>query len=190
MSLKSQKSELSLSAGYHSHQKIESPCFYLDHRPHTGKNVSLIAFRQNLLKILSAADIFSNTTMNNLEILIGNKSFHKKLSSRIIAHSYCPITLWKILGLGQNTGQKANSYSFSWPEKSSLIIYILRYQKCHSFTSYKKFSSNHPIQALLVAAVIAVVSYFLTSGFMRTYVILILINWYFSEYCLYCLWNS
>ena len=60
-----------------------------DHRPHIGKKVFLIAFRQILPKILPAADSFSDTVITNLKNFIENKSLNTKqypagLSPRII----------------------------------------------------------------------------------------------------------
>ena len=62
----------------------------LDHRPHIGKKVALIAFKQILRNNLSAVYIFSNIIMTNLKKLIVNKSLNTKqcpagLSSRIIS---------------------------------------------------------------------------------------------------------
>ena len=51
--LQDQTSELSPSVGYHSHQKIEPPCPYLNHRSHIGKKAYLMAFRQILPKIFA-----------------------------------------------------------------------------------------------------------------------------------------
>ena len=63
VSLQTQKFELSPSVGYHPHQKIKSPCPSPDHRPNIKKNVSLIAFRQILPKMLPVACIFSYTNV-------------------------------------------------------------------------------------------------------------------------------
>ena len=57
--------------------------------PHTGKKISLIAFRQILPNILSAVYIFSSTIMATLKNLSWNKSLNTKqcptgLSSKII----------------------------------------------------------------------------------------------------------
>ena len=67
---------------------------YPDHRPHIGKKVSLIAFRQILSKLLPEACIFSNTIMTYLKKFVGTKSLNTKhyptgLSSRII---YTPLS--------------------------------------------------------------------------------------------------
>ena len=90
-----------------------------------GKKASPVAFRQILLKTLPAAYIFSYTVMTNLKNLNGTKSLNIKptpaeLSPRIIPH-YPPKLLLEILGMGKNTSWHLKIYSFSPPEKSSLI---------------------------------------------------------------------
>ena len=76
----------------------------------------------------------------------------------------------------ENTIQQSSIYSFSPPEKSFLVNLRLLLSKCHSFPIKQQFSSNHPIQALLVAVVIVVVSFFVIASLMYTHVMLILIN--------------
>ena len=74
------------------------PLPFPDHRQHMGKNVSLIAFRQILLKFLTAAYIFSNTIMKNLKKLIGNKSPNAKQSGVGLSPRIIPLTFMGNLG--------------------------------------------------------------------------------------------
>ena len=71
--MEAKKFELSPSVGYHSHQKIEFLQLSPDRRPHFGK-YNIIAFRQNLPKILPAACIFSYTILTYLKKLDEAKS--------------------------------------------------------------------------------------------------------------------
>ena len=73
------------------HRKIEPPYPPFYHRPHIGKKVSIIAFRQNLQNIWFAACIVSHTLMTYLKKLVETKSSNTKhcqagLSSRIKYH--------------------------------------------------------------------------------------------------------
>ena len=95
----------------------------LDHRPHIGKKVALIAFKQILRNNLSAVYIFSNIIMTNLKKLIVNKSLNTKqcpagLSSRII-----PLNLY-----GKPCGYRrisTNSQKFiNFPHFSNLLILL------------------------------------------------------------------
>ena len=52
------------------------PCLITDYI--SAKKVYIIAFRQNLPKMLPAVYIFSNATLTNLEKLIVNKSLNTK----------------------------------------------------------------------------------------------------------------
>ena len=97
------------------HQKIESPCPSLDHSSHIGKkNISLIAFRPILPKILPAACIFSYTIMICLKKLIGTKSLNKNQCPTelflIIISRYPPKHLWEILGMEETP---SNSQKFT-----------------------------------------------------------------------------
>ena len=86
--LKDWKFEFSSSVGYHAQSHF--PPLIIDHI--LEENVALIAFRQILPKILSAAYIFS-IIMTNLKKLTGNKSINTKqcpagLSPRITALNF------------------------------------------------------------------------------------------------------
>ena len=72
--------------------------------------------------------------------------------------------------------QQPKIYLFLPPEKNPLVNLMSRQRKCHSFFIKQQFSSQNPIQAPFVAVVIAVVSFFLTSGFTYTQIKLILIT--------------
>ena len=117
------------SVGYHTHQKIESPCpLIIDHI--LEKKVSLIAFRQILSKVLPEPCIFSYTIMTYLKKLVGTKSVNKKqcpagLSPRIICH-YPHKHLWKSLAMKKNPTQQLKIYSFPPPEKFPLINLLLQ----------------------------------------------------------------
>ena len=104
-----------------------------DHRPHIGKEVCLIAFRQILSKSFPETCIFSNTIMTYLKKLVGTKSLNTKqcpgrLSPRIISH-YPPKHLWETLGMRENSTQHPNIYSFLPREKSPLINLLLPLSK-------------------------------------------------------------
>ena len=75
-------------------------------------------------------------------------------------------------GGGAESQPTGKIYSFFQPEKSSLIN--LHFAPSSVIPSPSN-RNNHPIQASFVAVAIAVVSFFLTSGFMYTHVILILL---------------
>ena len=143
-SCKPKSFELSPSDGYYTHQKIESPCPSLDHRPHIEKKVSLIVFRQILPKILLVVCIFSYTIMMYLKKLVETKSLSTKQcpagsSPRIIPH-YPPKHLWETLGMGEYPTQQPKIYSFPPLEKSFLIslhflfskVSFLPHSFCHS----------------------------------------------------------
>ena len=104
------------AVAYQLHQKTECPCPSLDHRPHIGKNVfKLRAFRQILPKVLPTASIFSNIIMINLEKFIGSKTLNtKQCSARLFSRIFLLNNLGKL-------SQQPKSYSFSPPEKSSII---------------------------------------------------------------------
>ena len=126
VSLKAKNFVLFPSVGYLPNQKNWVP-LSPDHRPHIGKRVSLIAFRQILSKILPEACIFSNTIMTFLKNLIGTKSFIRKqcpagLSPTIIPH-YAPKHLWKTLGMGKNSTQKLTSF-FCGCSHSCCMIFV------------------------------------------------------------------
>ena len=92
-----------------------------------------MTFWQILPKNLTAAYIFSNTTMTNLKKLIGNKLLNAKaVSSRIISQNYPPKPLWETLGMGENIQPTAKNLLISPSRKILFDIFISYYQKCHS----------------------------------------------------------
>ena len=99
------------------------------------------------------------------------------MSSKIISQNCPPKALWKTLGMG-------GEYQ---PTAKGLLIFVTRKIPLNKFISSAiesvihppikyQFSSNHSIQVSFVAVVIAVVSFFLTTGFIYTHVMLISIN--------------
>ena len=142
-------------------QKIESlrPC--PDNRPHIGKKVSPIAFRQILRKILPVPGSFSNTSMTYLKRLVGTKSLNTKqcpagLSPRIVppvssflpkclllwccfvSHTRCGLSPLSLNLCGKPLGWQAippNRLKFTHlpPEKSSLINLDLPLSKVSCF---------------------------------------------------------
>ena len=125
------------------------------------EKVSLIAFRQILTKILTATYFFSSTIMTNFKKVIGYKSLNPKqypggLSPRII-----PLNLYgKSWGWGRIPANSQKFTNFPIRKNPPWYIFISHYQKCHSFYIKEQFSFHHPMQALFVAVVIAVVSFF------------------------------
>ena len=158
VSLQAQKFELFPSVGYHPHQKIKSPCPFPDHRPNIKKKCISNSFQTNFTQNFACG-------------------VHFQLHKRDIWKSSLELKKQKLYGKPKKQKtQQPKIYLFLPPEKNPLVNLMSRQRKCHSFFIKQQFSSQNPIQAPFVAVVIAVVSFFLTSGFTYTQIKLILIT--------------
>ena len=115
ISQQARKFELSPSIGYYSPPENWVPLsFPWSQLTYWKKNISLIAFRPILPKILPAACIFSYTIMICLKKLIGTKSLNKNQCPTelflIIISRYPPKHLWEILGMEETP---SNSQKFT-----------------------------------------------------------------------------
>ena len=98
------------------------------------KEVSLIAFRQILPKILMAVYIFSNAIMTNLKKLIGNKSFNEKQSPAGLSPRIMPLNLYrKPWEWGRTLVNSQKFTNLPIQKNPPWYIFISHYQNCHSF---------------------------------------------------------
>ena len=156
------------------------PPLITDHA-HIGKKGISNSFYINFTKKFACAMHFQLCNMTYFKKFAGTKSLNTKhclagLSLRIISH-YPPKHLRETLGIWENLTQQAKIYSSPPPEKSPLI-------NLHLLVSKVSFLSHQIaifIQLLYISFICSCshcccIIFFLTSGFMYTYVMPILIN--------------
>ena len=156
------------------------PPLITDHA-HIGKKGISNSFYINFTKKFACAVHFQLRNMTYFKKFAGTKSLNTKhclagLSLRIISH-YPPKHLWETLGIWENLTQQAKIYSSPPPEKSPLINLHLPVSKV-SFLSHQIaiFIQLLYISFICSCSHCCCIIFFLTSGFMYTYVMPILIN--------------
>ena len=182
--LQTPKFELSPLVGYHSPCKEWSlPRFSPDRRLHIGNKISLIVFRDNmnyLKKVVSTKSLNTKQCPAGLapRIIPSVFQFLPKMSLSLMLLCW-PHQMWIVSFSPKTLEKKLAMVGEFHRAGENLLIFPSRKTTLNMFKSYpiksvisspikEQFSCDHPIQTSFVAAVIAVVWFFLISDFMYT----------------------